>query len=696
MSISNHAAILQQARNSVFCQNLSTQASVKPVTHTPLSHSSESVAALLSVIGIVPGHQERPAQLEMAALIEYALQQEKHAMIEAATGTGKGKGYGVPSVLSGKKIVVSTGNKALQAQLVEKDMPWIAEHIRPFTFAIMKGEANYLCLDRLQKFGEEEAGDPVEDEAYRQLVELANDEAFDGDFENKVLDFVPPRVKSQVHRDGDMCAGKKCNFYDRCPYYRMRNAAEAAQMLIVNHSLLAINAAKGGKVLPVFDAAIVDEAHRLEEFAIEAFTITIAPTRITSLLKHKTLKAHTAEDRRQAILQQMSCTWQELDRRFFADTTKGEQKRVELGGPVEEGLTLASMLQGLVDEFEANKPDLSGKPKENELYNRFIRRAGNLTDDLRQVFAVKDSKHVYCLEWAGNDEKKRFIKVSRIPLDVASLLKKTLFDKTPVIATSATLATSIEPRTAFNYFKSRVGLDGKSAVEKVLPTVFDYASNTLLYIPRDIPVPPKRKGLDPAAYKKLQGQYEQAIIERMILLVQASRGRAFLLFCSNDMKQKAYTRFLDANLPYPLLYQEEGISREKLTQQFRNAGNAVLFGVKTFWEGIDIPGDALSLVVIDKLPFSPPDDPVQKTRVEQMKAAGEDWWNGYVIPQVVLQLKQGVGRLIRTDTDRGVMAILDARLHMHNYGHILPALPLAQRHEKIQEVERFFREEKVS
>jgi Rad3-related DNA helicase len=271
-----------------------------------------------------------------------------------------------------------------------------------------------------------------------------------------------------------------------------------------------------------------------------------------------------------------------------------------------------------------------------------------------------------------------------------------LFDKWPTVCASATLATvgfkplkSRDTGPHFSYFKKRVGLDQHEALERILPVTFDYRHRARLYVPHDIPEP--SYGDNQAAQDDMR-----ALALRMYQLVTISRGRAFLLFASKRMLDQVY-REISTHIPYPLLRQRD-LPRAELVRKFKEARNAVLFGVKTFWEGVDIPGEALSLVVIDRLPFEPPDDPVHEARVASMKARGENWFRDYILPQAVLQLKQGVGRLLRTDDDRGVLAILDTRLHTKGYGKsVLLALPPAPHLTALKDVERFYAQiEKLS
>ncbi len=378
--------------------------------------------------------------------------------------------------------------------------------------------------------------------------------------------------------------------------------------------------------------------------------------------------------------------WQQLEERL---PITGANK-VPLHRPVQEAMRLAAYLTDLVAALR-QQPPLYQTEKEEVLYQKLIQRTQHLAERVRIVCAVDQPEdHVYSLERVSpTGNRLPFIEVSAAPLDVAPWLKKKLFDKWPTVCASATLATvgphPLKPGDTgphFAYFRKRVGLEQHEVLERILPSAFDYRHNALLYVPRDLPEP--SYGNNQAAQ-----DYMRALAQRMRHLVNASQGRAFLLFASKRMLDQVYGE-VSAHIPYPVVRQGD-LPRAELVRQFKEARNAVLFGVKTFWEGVDIPGEALSLVVIDRLPFEPPDDPVHEARVARMKARGENWFREYVLPQVILQLKQGVGRLLRADDDRGVMAILDARLHTKGYGKsVLRALPPAPLVTCLEEVERFF------
>lgn len=637
----------------------------------------------------LPGYEERPAQIEMATLVSHAINRHVPAIIEAATGTGKSLAYLVPVVRSGQVAIISTANKALQEQLYYKDIPFVQKHIKRFDAALVKGVSNYICLDRVEAERITWQIHTENKEFQRFYDFLGDDEAmldFSGDFET--LDFrLPAEIRSRVATDSDQCAWTKCSYFEDCFVHKMRERAERAQVIVVNHTLLLLDAAIGGFLLPERDMIILDEAHHLEEEATRSFTITITSTQITTLLAQRMLKDHSQMSLQDDTLRAAQLLWARLEQ-LVANNFKG---RTNLESPIEEGLRLATVLSDLTDSLRRQRPkDLPDK--EGQLYDKLLKRAQNLSENVRTVFSVADnSKFVYYAERTeGSRPRDSSVQASAAPLDVTQWLKERLFDKCNVISTSATLAT-VSPRSNrteergpnFSYFRRRIGLapeENSDVLERILPLTFDYETNALLYLPRHLPPPTYGEGAE---------DYMTDIAREMYRLVKRSRGRAFLLFSSRRMLEYAYD-LMAPHLEYPLLKQGES-TRLELTRRFREEEGSVLFGLKSFWEGVDITGDALSLVVIDKLPFDPPDDPVHEARVAQMKAAGENWFGTYVLPQAVLRLKQGIGRLLRSRQDRGVMAILDTRLHTKGYGRmVLDALPPARRTSDIRDVKRFF------
>lgn len=637
----------------------------------------------------LPGYEERPAQVEMASVVARSLTQNVPAIIEASTGTGKSLAYLVPVVRSGKVAIVSTANKALQEQLFFKDIPFVQKYIKHFEAALVKGVNNYVCIERMET---ERVGMQfyAKNAEFKRLYQMTQDpeSTFLGDFET--LGFqLPADIRTRIHADTDQCAWTKCSFYSECYVRQMRERAQQAQVIVVNHTLLLLDAVFDGFLLPERDVIILDEAHHLEEEATRSFTITISPAQIQTLLAQRMLKDHSQVSLQDEVAQAANLTWTHLE--LVADP--GFKGRTNLNTPLEEGLRLANRLFDLADSLRKQRPkDLPDK--ESQLYDKLLKRTQNLAEGVRTVFSVaQPSKYVYYVDRVEGPRGSTPLQASAAPLDITNWLKERLFNKCNVICTSATLATvspnPVRPEEKgpnFSYFRRRVGLDIQERpeiIERILPLTFDYESNALLYLPRDLPEPMYGAGSD---------EYMKAIAREMYRLVKLSRGRAFLLFSSKRMLDRAY-ELMSPHLPYPLLKQGD-MTRIELTRRFREEEGSVLFGLKSFWEGVDIAGDALSLVVIDKLPFDPPDDPVHEARVNMMKANNENWFGTYVLPQAVLRLKQGLGRLLRSRDDRGVMAILDTRLHKKGYGKmVLNALPPARRTSSIRDVEQFFKED---
>ena len=626
----------------------------------------------------LPGYEQRPAQIEMARKVANALETGEHLVIEAATGTGKSLAYLLPIVRSGKVALISTANKNLQEQLFYKDIPFLQQNVTSFQAALVKGMGNYLCLDRL----EEEQGFQQyvrERDFSAMLDQMEDDSDWDGDLD---LLRVPlkPEVRAHVAADGDQCAWRGCPHFANCYVRKMRDRARDVQVIVVNHTLLLLDAAMDGWLLPERDVIVIDEAHHLEEEATRAFTVTVSEGRVASLLAQKRLRTNVNSDVFANAAEKSVRAWDALKLAVRLDA-KGRQ---HLTRPLEEGLSLATAIEAVAGNLRIERPD-NQDDKESKLYDKLINRTSSLAADLRLVFGEQrtDERVYYVEQIGGRGRRSQQLSVSAAPLDVTELLREKLFDKISTIATSATLAVNND----FRFFRKRVGLT--EARETVLPLTFDYRENALLYVPR--------MRLEPA-FGAASAPYLDELAEEMRQLVEAARGRTFLLFSSQNALRGVYER-LEQRLEdegYWLIFQGPHISRIEMLRQFREheRDRAVLFGLKSFWEGVDVAGEALSLVAIDKLPFDPPDDPVNEARITKMKEQGENWFGDYVLPLAILRLKQGIGRLLRTREDRGVMAVLDKRLHTKGYGRqVLAALPPAGRTSNIADVRRFFAED---
>src|ERR671936_350466 len=571
-----------------------------------------TMAEILGPGGIIsrrlPGYESRPAQVAMAEAVATALKQGHHAVIEGGTGVGKSLAYLIPAIYSGKKVIISTANKALQDQLVSKDIPFLQHALpREVTAALVKGRSNYLCLDRLD---EEErfqtmAG-PSPD--YRRLKAWAAGTRT-GDFED--LPTLPARdLLGRVGSTTRTCIGNARQYFvGECFVEKMRARAEKASLVVCNHALLLAD-------LVVRDIGVQ---------ADQAFANARVPT------------------------------------------------SYKLTEQLDGGLHLAEALAEIAERLIRQDPfrDTKTPTRESRHYEKLVEWTSRLAEDARLISTVNDEDSVRYVERGAGP---RFAEVTAkwTPVDVSEPLAEILFRQTPVICTSATLAVG-----DFSYFRRAVGIT--AAAELIAPSPFDYPRQCLLYVPSHLPE--FRGAATP--------EYTAAICAEIERLVRASGGRAFLLFTSYRGLEDAYAA-LAARLPYTVLRQGEA-PRGELLRRFRADGAAVLFGTRSFWEGVDVVGDALSLVVIDRMPFTVPDDPVVSTRVERMKREGQDWFNDLMLPTAILQLKQGVGRLIRSRADRGVVSILDSRLAHRSYGaRVIRALPPARLVRRIAEVESFF------
>lgn len=620
-------------------------------------------------------YQEREPQIRMAQEVSHALLKRYHVVIEAGTGTGKTISYLLSIVHTGQRVVVSTSTIALQKQILEAAQ-FLSAQVHPIDVALLMGKDNYLCLDRMYKERDTGMQVHIKEPSFIALTKkVEEDEGFDGDLAKVNLS---PEVRAKVNVDSNECARHHCPLFKQCYYYQAKERAATAQVLIVSHSLLLTDAQHDGHILPAHEAVVIDEADKLREVAKSQFATEIKATKISSLLALKKLKSAVTNDTLYSVNKQFEKVWRILELRLRIPGNLYEGiilPTVNLVEPMEEGLLLAKMIREMiVSELQTNKPlDLSDK--ETVEYDALVKRASNVAKEVHSVFSVRETNYVYYLKCTVDRKLRKHVEVAKVPIDVAPILKEKLFDVNLTICTSATI--KVEDAS---FFLTEVGLAPDTRAV-FLPPVFDYANRAMLYLPKDLPKPVYD---NPAQ----QARYYQDIAQRMLHLVIASRGRAFLLFTSKSAL-KAVHSLIASSIPYPVFMQGEK-SSSKLIKEFAASGNGVLFAVKTFWTGVDIPGDALSLVVIDKIPYPVVTDPVYAARLEQITLRGGNASKSYTIPLVTLELKQGVGRLLRTDTDSGVMAILDTRISER----IVNALPPAKRTVHLRDIEGFFNQER--
>jgi ATP-dependent DNA helicase DinG len=621
----------------------------------------------------IPGYRVRPQQIEMAEAILLAIRGQEKLVVEAGTGTGKTLAYLVPALLAGGKVVISTGTKTLQDQLFTRDIPAVRDALKlPVMVAMLKGRANYVCRYHLAHAQIDARLYHKEDVGYLQNIVRFAETSASGDKSGCVDVPENASVWAYATSTRDNCLGQDCSDYKECFVMAARKEALAADVVVVNHHLFFADAMlkdEGvSELLPAANTIILDEAHQLPSTAGLFFGTSISSGQLMELARDARVEGITnAKDF--APLPEAATALEKAVRdlrlAFPQESLRLPMQRTERFKQFDPALTtLKEKLTDLEHALESQSERAPG------LENCW-RRAQNLRAMLADWRAATAAETVRWVEVFNHA-----VHLNTTPLSIAETFK-TQLDTTPRawIFTSATLAV----RGNFRHYQEEMGLDAAKTAYWDSP--FDYANQALLYVPQQLPEP------------NTDG-YTQAVVEAALPVLQASGGRAFFLFTSLRAMREAHAllqaAFENAKLDFPLLLQGEG-SRTELLERFRKLGNAVLVASHSFWEGVDVRGSALSLVIIDRLPFAVPDDPVLSARIEKMNAEGRNAFMEYQLPQAVITLKQGAGRLIRDETDRGVLMICDPRLLGKPYGkRIWQSLPPMRRTREIGEVEAFF------
>ncbi len=588
-------------------------------------------------------YEPRPSQMQMAEVVAEALEGQTHAIIEAGTGTGKTLAYLAPALMHGRRLLVSTGTKALQDQIFYKDIPLLEGILdRPIRAAYLKGRNNYLCKLKLHTFQEEGLFTPIELDDFSEIAEWAS-ETETGDRAELTTISDDDELWSRLDARRDRCLGTKCEEFEACFLTLVRQKAMESDIVVVNHHLffadLAIRESEMAQILPDYTAVIFDEAHELEDIATGYFGFHVSNYRVQELLFDT---RSLGQETKTQIENEATALNRAADHFFgrFLLLADGRHPLPHLEG-IDE---LINELGDLRRVFK-QQLDIGGE------WGNLSRRAGEIASEL-EIF--KNGNTDNYVSWL--DRRGRGVFLEACPIDISSLLKESLFDKVPTcVLTSATLTVG----GSTDYIRSRLGLD--NAHGETLSTEFDFKQQAALYVPSFLP------DYRNPAYLKLAGEEIKKILE-------ISEGRAFVLFTSYQQMQACYKMLAD-ELPYPTLIQGR-TSRSRLLEQFRRKPQAVLFATSSFWQGIDVKGAALSCVIIDKLPFQVPSDPLVQARIREIEEAGGNAFADYQVPAAILRLKQGFGRLIRSRTDQGILAILDSRLKTRGYGRLfLKSLP---------------------
>ena len=646
---------------------------ISPTGRTERERSPAKVRDFFRRRGILaqfhPDYEFRPGQLSMAQEVEAALEEKRHLTVEAGTGTGKTLAYLIPVLAGGKRVIISTGTKALQEQLYYKDVPFLEKALgRKLKVAYMKGRNNYLCRQKLY--------DAAKRPVLEGLVEIEDfgmirgweDETETGD--RAELKKLPQAstVWDKLDARRELCSGQKCEQFDRCFLTLMQRKARESDIIIVNHHLffadLALRDNEYASIIPDYQAVILDEAHEIEDVAGKHFGVQISDYRFEELARdihHAALQGDFGSRGLDRAIDGFRTRFQAFFLLF-----SGYQGRSGFRDRKAFSERHQDPYAALLSALERIGNELKQVEKKVDELIPLERRAKELDHDLRFLIEGDDTRFVY---WVEKRARATFVQAT--PIDVSEVLRERLFNVVDtVVLTSATLA--VEGK--FDFIRGRVGLD--SARELVVPGHFDFAEQVLFYVPPTLPEP-------------RAPEFVKAAADEVLRVLRCSRGRAFVLFTSYQQMQAVHD-FVSFAIEYPTLIQGSA-PNSALLDEFRRTPNCVLFATASFWQGVDVPGEQLSCVIIDKLPFAVPSEPVVEARIAAIRESGGNPFYEYQIPQAVISLKQGFGRLIRNAKDRGTLVLLDNRVLNKRYGDVfLSSLPDYTFTTSPRDVERFF------
>jgi len=619
---------------------------------------------------MIGGYEHRPAQLQMAEAVHDAFQKHHHTVVEAGTGTGKTLAYLLPAICSGRRVVISTATKSLQEQLYQKDVPFLQKHFAPnLKVAVMKGRSNFLCLSKMHALADQPMLKGMEEgNAFRQIRDWSK---LTETGDRAELTFLPDdsELWSRIDARRDTCTGKKCPEFEKCFLTQMQNRAKEADLIIVNHHLffadMALKQDDFGSILPEYSAVVFDEAHEMEDVASDYFGQQISNFRFEELARDADHAMRLTKTGSPTLLRRTQRIG-EKSRAFF-DSFPPRDGRFPFSRQEREAF-LEQNREGydaLLDACKAMETEFAALTQKPEELTRIARRSFEIRQELSFLFESNEKNYVYWFE-----RRNKGVFLAATPIDISQILREKLFEAfDTVILTSATLTVA----GRFEFIRQRLGLD--HAKECALPPEFDFQQQALLYLPQKMP-------------DVRDAGFAGKAAEEIVRLLELSQGRAFCLFTSysqmNDLFERVRTRVL-----FPLMLQGTA-PRSVLLERFKNTPNAVLFATASFWQGVDVPGEQLSCVIVDRLPFAVPSDPIVAARVRALEEEGRNPFSEFQVPEAVLALKQGFGRLIRAKTDRGVLALLDTRIQRMPYGKIfLESLPRYRRTSDLEDVSRF-------
>jgi len=614
-------------------------------------------------------YEPRPQQITMAEEISKTFEKKKSLIIEAGTGSGKSFGYLIPSALSKIKVVISTGTIALQEQLLNKDVPFVVDQCNPsLKYSLAKGRGNYLCP---LKFHETLKTVPPKSKegGILKKVESRYFKNWEGD--QAELDFmVPNLIWKEINSDKDDCIAHKCQHFSLCPFRLARAELADSDIIISNHALYFTDLAGGGTILPKHDFVIFDEAHHIKSTSTKAFTVTIGKWASTKLLQKIQKRISPVPNKLSADI---ASTETEILSWLFS---KGKNtfriyEDSDFYTLVEDEIRSLTKLRTWLNEIEIDQLELFTENNQSTKMthkDKLVTQTSNLISRweyfLEQDYIDEEDLRV---NWAETNKDKLSFEINSAPIFVSKILQEKLWGKVPSILTSATLAVNRN----CDYTRFQLGIE---ADELILDSPFNYSKQSRLHLPK-LSVMPNSK------------EYNSEISKEIRKIVKITEGRALVLFTSISAMKNVSAAVIE-HIEFPCKIQGD-LPRRKLIEWFKSTEKSILFATATYWEGIDIPGDDLVCVVIDKIPFSVPDDPIISATVDHMKATNKSWFMEFMLPEATLRLKQGFGRLIRTNNDNGMVSLLDPRLLSKSYGQIiinsLPKTPIINTSEEVEE-----------